>query len=148
MLQPGSAAKLAADMKTLSHEQALAVLRVLTGLLVLPHGVRKLLGGPVTMLGKSMVKAGFPDWFAWVVTAGELCGAALALGLLTRLAGAAVALTMAGILVFVNLANLTQIGTGKGAGTELSLLIGVGAAIFALLPPGCYSLDSRLKTRT
>ncbi len=101
-------------MKTLSHEQALAVLRVLTGLLVLPHGVRKLLGGPVTMLGKSMVKAGFPDWFAWVVTAGELCGAALALGLLTRLAGAAVALTMAGILVFVNLANLTQIGTGKG----------------------------------
>src|SRR5687768_1255351 len=100
-------------MKTLSSEQALAILRVVTGLVVLPHGVRKLLGGPVTVIGKSIVQAGFPEWFAWVVTAGELCGGALALGLLTRLAGAAVALTMAGVLVFVNFANLTHFGTGK-----------------------------------
>jgi putative oxidoreductase len=122
---------------------ALAVLRIVTGLLVFPHGVRKLLKGPVAAIGKSLTEHGFPESFAYVVTLGELAGLLLALGLYTRHAAAVVALTMAGIAVVVQRGLVWQIGTGKGVPLEYPLLLMVCAAVFVFVPARRWSLDAR-----
>jgi putative oxidoreductase len=122
---------------------ALAVLRITTGLLVFPHGVRKLIKGPVAAIGGSMREHGFPELFAYIVVLGELAGLLMVVGLYTRLASAAVALTMAGIALVVNSGQLSVIGTGKSTGFELSLLFAIAAALSALVPATRFSLDAR-----
>ena len=122
---------------------ALAVLRITTGLLVFPHGIRKLIQGPVTAIGRSMTQHGFPESFAYVVTAGELAGFLLAIGLFTRHAAAVVALTMAGIAFVVQRGLVGQIGTGKGVPLEYPLLLMVAAAVFIVVPATRWSVDAR-----
>lgn len=130
-------------MPRLDAPTALALLRIATGLLVFPHGVRKLLKGPVTAIGKQMANHGFPELFAYVVTLGELAGILMVVGLYTRMASAAVAVTMAGIALVVNSGQLSVIGTGKSTGFELSLLMAIAAALCTLTVPTRFSLDAR-----
>jgi putative oxidoreductase len=122
---------------------ALAVLRIATGALVFPHGVRKLIKGPVAAIGGAMREHGLPEAFAYVVVMGELAGILMVVGLYTRLASAAVAVTMAGIALVVNSGQLGAIGTGKSTGLELSLLLAIAAALSALAPSTRFSLDAR-----
>jgi len=122
---------------------ALAVLRIATGLLVFPHGLRKLLKGPVAAVGKSMTEHGFPEFFAYVVTLGELSGLLLAIGLFTRQAAAVVAMTMLGIAFVVQRGLFWQIGTGKGVPLEYPLLLAVAAALFVFVPARRWSFDAR-----
>jgi uncharacterized membrane protein YphA (DoxX/SURF4 family) len=119
---------------------AFALLRIVTGALVFPHGVRKLVTGPVASIGKSLVSHGFPAWFAYPVTAGELCGLLLALGIAVRASAAAVALTMWGIVVFVQASLLHDFGTGQGVPLEYPVLLAVTATLFVLTPPRRWSL--------
>jgi putative oxidoreductase len=125
---------------------ALAVLRIATGALVFPHGVRKLIKGPVVAIGGAMREHGLPEVFAYVVVMGELAGLLMVVGLYTRLASAAVAVTMAGIALVVNLGQLGAIGTGKSTGFELSLLLAIAAALCALTPSTRVSLDARRRS--
>jgi putative oxidoreductase len=127
----------------LSDSSALAVLRIATGALVFPHGIRKLLAGPVAAVGKSMVAHGFPAWFAYLVTAGELCGVLLALGIYVRYSAAAVALTLWGIVVFVQAPLTADFGTGRGVQLEYPLLLALTATLFTLAPPTKWSLGRR-----
>lgn len=130
-------------MPKLSDSSGLALLRIATGVLVFPHGVRKLVQGPVAAVGRQMVAHGFPASFAYVVTAGELAGIFLALGLYSRIAALAVALTMWGIVIWVQLGLLTRVGTGPGVSFEYPLLLAVITTLLALLPPTRWSLDRR-----
>jgi putative oxidoreductase len=122
---------------------ALAVLRIATGLIVFPHGVRKLIKGPVAAVGGAMREYGLPEAFAYVVVLGELAGLLMVVGLYTRLASAAVALTMAGIALVVNSEQLPKLGTGASTDFELSLLLAIAAALCALVPATRFSLDAR-----
>lgn len=133
----------ARPMPKLSESSALSFLRILTGVLVFPHGVRKLIQGPVAAVGHQMTAHGFPQSFAYVVTAGELAGIFLALGLYSRIAALAVALTMWGIVIWVQLGLLTRLGTGAGVSLEYPLLVAVLATLLAVLPPTRWSLDRR-----
>jgi uncharacterized membrane protein YphA (DoxX/SURF4 family) len=130
-------------MATLSESTALALLRIATGSLAFAHGVRKLIQGPVSAIGKQMLAHGFPESFAYVVTLGELAGLALALGLYARVSAAAVALTMWGIVVWVQAGLVTRLGTGGGVPLEYPLVLAVTATLVALLPPTPWSLDRR-----
>jgi putative oxidoreductase len=131
-------------MKTTNQELiALALFRVLTGALAFTHGLRKLIQGPVSAIGKAMSEHGFPPSFAYVVTVGELAGLLLAIGLFTRLAAAGVAATMLGIAVVVQSGLIPQIGTGRGVPFEYPLLLAVAAALFVVLPRTPLSLDAR-----
>lgn len=122
---------------------ALAVLRITTGLLAFSHGVRKLLKGPVTAIGRSMTEHGFPESFAYVVTLGELAGLLLALGVFARQAAAAVALTMAGIVLVVQRGLIEQVGTGKGVPLEYPVLLMVAAGVFIVVPATRWSVGAR-----
>src|SRR5262249_38955400 len=127
----------------LSEASALAILRIATGVLVFPHGIRKLIQGPVAAIGKQMLAHGFPASFAYVVTAGELAGIFLALGLYSRIPAAAVAATMWGIVIWVQLELATKMGTGAGVALEYPLVMAMLATLLAVLPPTRWSLDRR-----
>ena len=116
------------------------MLRIATGALVFPHGLRKLATGPVAAIGKSMVDHGFPAWFAYLVTAGELAGGLLALGLYTRFSAAAVAATLWGIVAFVQLPLLREMGTGRGVPLEYPILLALTATLFVLVPATKWSV--------
>ena len=127
-------------MPQIKESVALAVLRIATGALVFPHGLRKLVTGPVAVIGKSLVAHGFPAWFAYPVTAGELAGGLLALGLYTRLSAAAVAATLWGIVAVVQLPLARDMGTGRGVPLEYPILLALTATLFVLVPATKWSV--------
>jgi uncharacterized membrane protein YphA (DoxX/SURF4 family) len=130
-------------MPKLSESSALSALRIATGLLVFPHGVRKLIQGPVAAIGAQLVAHGFPASFAYVVTAGELAGLALALGLYPRAAAAVVAATMWGIVFWVQLGLAGRFGTGSGVALEYPVLLALIATILTIVPATRWSLGRK-----
>ena len=124
------------------------LIRVGVGLTLAPHGAQKLFGafGGGGIEGTTKFFAGLhiepSGLFAVLVGCTEFFGGLLlAFGLLTRLAGAAIAIQM-GYIVFVLLWHngyfLTPRSTG---GFEFGLLWGICALGFALAGGGRYSLD-------
>jgi len=129
-------------MPKLDALRGLSLLRILVGLLVFSHGLMKVLKGPVLAIGQQMAQHGFPRSFAYVVTAGELAGLLLAVGLYTRAAATAVGLTMLGIVVFVQLPLLGNLGSGKGMQLEYPMLLTACALLLAVAPGTHWSIDA------
>ena len=130
-------------MPRLEPSTALALLRIATGLLAFPHGLRKLIKGPIAAIGGQMTAHGFPQWFAYLVVMGELAGLLMVVGLFSRFASVVVAVTMAGIALVVNRGEIPLIGSGDSLGFELSLLLAVAATLCALAPSTRFALDGR-----
>jgi uncharacterized membrane protein YphA (DoxX/SURF4 family) len=112
---------------------AIALLRIVTGLLVAPHGIRTLLAGPTRSIAGAIAARGLPlpDVLAWFVTIGELAGILLVLGVATRFAGLLIALTMGGIVLFMQKDLLVDLGTGASVPAEYPLLLAFLGAFFA-----------------
>ena len=121
---------------------AIAMLRIVTGLLIAPHGIRKLLAGPPSAIGGAIARAGvpLPDVVAWIVALGECSGILLALGIATRAAGLAIAVTMAGIVLFVQRGLLAELGTGASVPAEYPLLLMFLGAFFAMIGEKVWSV--------
>lgn len=123
----------------------LPFLRILTGLMLMPHGAQKLFGwfGGYGIDGT----AGFMESightpgvvFAVVVGATEFFGGmALALGLLTRPVAVAVIILMLNAIAF----HLPNGYFWPNGGFEYPLLWGAVALVFAVRGGGRYSIDS------
>lgn len=128
----------------LAHDVGLLVIRIGVGLVVAGRGAQHLFGwwGGLGIDKTALLFAqfGYPAPKAMAVIAGlveTFGGLALAVGLLTPLAGAAVAATMANAI-----ASSTPLG--YFGGVEFPILIGLGAAGLALSGAGRISLDAFL----
>ncbi|WP_337587592.1 DoxX family protein [Halomonas huangheensis] len=121
------------------------------GLLLMPHGAQKLFGwfGGYGISGTGQFFADtlgmHPGWlFALLAGLVEFfAGAALALGLLTRLAAL-------GVVVLMSVALSVHIPNGlfwTNGGIEYPLMWGLVALAFVIGGGGRYSLDSRLGLR-
>ncbi|MEE1782466.1 DoxX family protein [Streptomyces sp. SP17BM10] len=126
-----------------AYDVGLLILRLVLGLTMAAHGSQKLFGwfggGGIEGTGKFFTASGYPAGNAMAVVAGlteGMGGLALAIGLLTPLAGAAVLGTM------INAIAVTW-GGGFFApqGDEYPVLIAAGAAALALTGPGRYAVD-------
>lgn len=128
---------------------AAVLLRVVTGIAVGSHGVRKILGGAHTMIGSAIAEMGFPapELMAWLIAFGETTGFLLALGLATRFAGAVVAVTMAGVAIFANGHLWSSLGMGSAVPFEYSVLLAVLGLYFAIAGPFGASVDGALRKR-
>lgn len=128
---------------------SLLILRLSLAIVMWPHGAQKALGlfggpgiaGTVDGLSGHM---GIPVVLAYLVIAAEFLGPiGLALGILTRLSGLAIALDMAVAAYLVHLPNgffMNFAGNQKGEGIEYFIpLVGIGLAL-ALAGPGRYAL--------
>jgi putative oxidoreductase len=119
------------------------LVRVTAGLMLLPHGIPKLMAGvqatAQTALVRRAIEPAYPLAMG-LVTLETLGGLCIALGLFTRFWAAAVAIEMA-IIVYHHL------GGGFGwtnRGYEYPLMWGLIMLAIALRGGGAYSLDRRI----
>ncbi|PXX71167.1 putative oxidoreductase [Nocardia tenerifensis] len=126
-----------------AYDAGLLLLRVAVGLTMAAHGTQKLFGwfggGGLDGTGKFFAGKGYPAGEAMAAVAGvteTFGGLALAIGLLTPLAGAAVVGTLLNALAV----------KGMGAffapkGVEYELILTAAAASLTLTGPGRYAAD-------
>ncbi|WP_018762874.1 MULTISPECIES: DoxX family protein [Micrococcaceae] len=123
---------------------ALAVLRVILGFLFAAHGWQKFNEWTIAGTQASFAKMGVPaaDVMAPAVAVLELAGgAALILGVLTRVVAALLVLDMLGALFLVHAPAGVFAANG---GYELVLLLAAAAFALALAGPGRLSIDRAL----
>jgi putative oxidoreductase len=123
-------------------------LRVAVGCGLIVHGWLKLQGGIETFASHGIEPLGFPQplVFAWLAVSSEILGGFfLTLGLWTRLAAAAVTVTMF-VAAFGAGAGQPVIAAGKGS-RELALCYLVMAVTILFLGPGKYAVSGGKKSR-
>ncbi|MED2975783.1 DoxX family protein [Bacillus swezeyi] len=123
------------------YEIGALILRLVTGLTFLLHGISKFQGGIENTVG-FFSNVGIPGFLAYVVATIELAGGALMiLGLGTRIIGVLFALVMIGAIFTVKL-SAGFMGTDGGAGYEFDLTLLAMSVYLALNGSGLLSLDS------
>lgn len=116
------------------------VLRLTIGILVLLHGLAKLMNGIGPIEGM-LAARGLPAVLAWAVYVGEvLAPILLIIGIYTRWAAVLVAVNMLVAIFLVHSQQVFTIGNGGGWGIELQGLFLFGAIAVALLGAGRYSV--------
>lgn len=134
------------DSPNARHAVGLAALRVVIGGIFAAHGAQKLFvygieGVTGGFAGMGIPMPGVTGPLTGVV---ELAaGLALVVGLMTRLAGAGLAVIMLGAIGMVHLGS----GFWAPNGVEFPLALLAGAATLALAGAGRYSLDTALAAR-
>lgn len=123
-----------------SNDLGKLILRVLLGVLILFHGVSKLMHGP-GFVEQMLVQAHLPSFIAYGVYVGEVVAPILLiLGLWTRVGGLIIAFNM---LVAFGLVHMSQLLTLAGTGgwaLELQGMYLGSAIVVALLGAGRFSL--------
>jgi putative oxidoreductase len=125
----------------LNPDLALLLLRVVLGIVMLVHGVPKLLhfGGVAQgFAGMGIPAPTLAAAFAAIAEAGG--GVLMVLGIATDIAGLLFAIDMLGAILFVHLAKGFSAGNG---GWEFPLLLLTMSLCIALAGPGRYSAGSR-----
>lgn len=116
------------------------VLRVALGVLILLHGIAKIVGGPGFILGL-VAKAGLPTVLGYGVYIGEVVAPLLLiLGLFTRVAALIVVVNMLVAIGLVHMGELGQLSKTGGWALELQGMYLFGALAVALLGAGRYSV--------
>lgn len=116
------------------------VLRVVLGVLILFHGVAKLIHGPGYILGV-VTAAGLPSFLAYGVYVGEVVAPLLLLiGFWTRVGALIIVLNMIVAILLVHLGQFATLDATGGWALELQgMFLGTALAIM-LLGAGRYSL--------
>lgn len=125
----------------------LPLLRVATGLLLMPHGAQKLFGAlggyGLAGTGQFFDSIGYSPGVFWALVVGVVeffGGLAIAVGFATRIFATLAFVVLANAVVF-HLPNGPLAGNG---GYELALLWAVAALVFAIRGGGTFSVDRAL----
>ncbi len=128
------------------------IARLALGIVILPHGLQKLLGmfggAGFTATVDYFVSSGLPAFLAVLIIIGEAFGAlGLILGFLSRLAALGIAIIMLGAILTVNIKFgffMNWMGTQAGEGFEFHILA-IGLALVVLLKGGgLWSVDAAI----
>lgn len=116
------------------------VLRVLLSVLILFHGVSKLIGG-IGFISGMLAKAGLPGAVGYLVYIGEVFASLLMLvGVFTRAAALVVAGNMIVAFLLVHTSQFFSLNETGGWALELQAMYLGSAVAVALLGAGRYSL--------
>jgi putative oxidoreductase len=127
-------------INTSSDDMGKLVLRSAVAILVLLHGISKLIGGIDGITGM-VTNAGLPAVFAYGVYVGEVIAPVLVLiGLWTRAAAAVMVINMVVAIMLAHLPDLAQMNKMGGWALELQGMFLFGAIAVALLGAGRYSV--------
>lgn len=119
------------------------VLRLTVGILVLMHGIAKLLNGIGPIEGM-LVARGMPAFFAWGAYIGEvLAPLLLIIGIYTRAAAGIVVFNMIVAIALAHSAELFQLNKMGGWALELQGMFLFGALAIVLLGAGRYSVAGK-----
>jgi putative oxidoreductase len=121
-------------------DQGKLVLRAILALMILFHGVSKLIGG-VGMIAGMLEKAGLPGVFGYLVYIGEVLAPLMILfGIFTRAAALVVVVNMIVALLLVHTSQFFTLNEQGGWALELQGMYLGGAIAVALLGAGRYSI--------
>lgn len=116
------------------------VLRAVLAILILFHGVSKIIGG-VGFITGMVAKVGLPPTVGYLVYVGEVIAPLLMLfGVWTRLAALVVAINMIVAITLVHVPELFTLGKSGGWALELQGMFLAAAIAVALLGAGRYSV--------
>lgn len=125
------------------------IARIALGIVILPHGLQKLLGmfggGGFSSTVEFFVSSGIPAFIAFLIIVAESLGAlALIVGLMARFSAAAISLIMFAAIFMVHAKHgffMNWFGNQQGEGFEYHILaIGLGL-IVAFVGAGKASID-------
>lgn len=115
-------------------------LRVTLAILILLHGIAKVLNGVGSISGL-LAKFGLPPVLAYLVYVGEVIGPLLVLfGIWARLGALLIAANMVVAVLLVHMPELTMLTKNGGWALELQAMFLVSALAVALLGAGRYSV--------
>ena len=115
------------------------VLRLTLGILLIMHGVAKILGG-VGGISGMLQNVGLPGYFAYGVYIGEVLAPLLViLGLYARIGALIIVANMVAALYLAHLGDLFLLGQGGGWKLELQGFFLFTALAVALIGPGRFS---------
>jgi putative oxidoreductase len=121
-------------------DQGKLVLRAVLAILILFHGVSKLIGG-VGFITGMLEKAGLPGVFGYLVYIGEVIAPLMILfGIFTRAAALVVVINMIVALLLVHTSQFFSLNEQGGWALELQGMYLGGAIAVALLGAGRYSI--------
>jgi len=116
------------------------VLRLTLGILLIMHGVAKILGG-VGGISGMLQNVGLPGFFAYGVYIGEVLAPLLViLGLYARIGALIIVVNMVAALYLAHLGDLFSLGQGGGWKLELQGFFLFTALAVALIGPGRFSV--------
>ena len=126
-----------------SNDTGLLIIRLVVGLLLLPHGISKLVNG-IDWLGESLTKVGLPAIIKYGVFIGEIIAPLLlVIGYRTRIAALIVAFNM---FMTIFLAKSDQLFVIRGGwAIELNALFLFGALALFFTGGGKYCVSSKNK---
>lgn len=118
------------------------VLRLTVGILMLFHGVAKILHpGSVDFIGSKLVDVGLPEALAWGVYVGEIVAPLmLILGIFSRVGGLIIAVNMMFAILLVHTGDVFSLTEHGGWRLELQGFYLFGAIAVALLGSGKTAL--------
>jgi putative oxidoreductase len=123
-------------------DQGKLALRIILAVLLLFHGVSKLIGG-VGFITGMLEKAGLPGVFGYLVYIGEVIAPLMILfGVFTRAAALVVVVNMIIALLLVHTSQFFTLNDTGGWALELQGMYLGGAIVVALLGAGRYSIGS------
>jgi putative oxidoreductase len=125
---------------TNSEDLGKLILRISLGVMILLHGISKLMGGVDGIVGM-VEKSGLPGVFGYLVYLGEvLAPLLLIVGLWTRLAALVIVGNMVVAVVLVHMADLFTLTKQGGWALELQGMFLFTALALALLGAGRFSV--------
>ncbi|MPQ26861.1 DoxX family protein [Bacillus paralicheniformis] len=128
------------------YELGAFILRLVTGLTFLLHGLSKFQGGIENIVG-FFSSVGIPGFLAYIVAIIELAGGALMiLGLGTRVIGVLFAIVMLGAIFTVKL-SAGFVGTDGGAGYDLDVTLLAMSVYLGLSGSRMLSLDGLFRSK-
>ncbi|HEY0155671.1 MAG TPA: DoxX family protein [Thermoanaerobaculia bacterium] len=153
-LTTGAFSRLIAALLSTDNSLRLTILRVVLGLVMIPHGLQKTIGafggyGYTGTMGW-FASLGIPAFLGFLAIAAETAGAvALVTGFTTRIAAFGIATNMA-VATFLHAPNgilMNWSGQQKGEGFEYHLLALSITAVLMIGGGGRYSLDRVLSRK-
>lgn len=119
------------------------ILRLSLGVLILLHGIAKLLHG-IGFISGAVTAAGLPSFVAYGVYVGEVIAPLMViLGWYSRLGAALIAVNMLFAIGLAHKAQLFQLSQTGGWALELQGMFLFAAIAVALLGPGRFSLNQK-----
>ena len=119
------------------------ILRLALGVLILLHGIAKLMGG-IDFITSSVRAAGLPSFVAYGVYIGEVIAPLMVIiGWYSRLGAAIIAINMLLAIALVHKAQLLALGQTGGWALELQGMFLFSALAIALLGPGRFSVNQK-----
>jgi len=131
---------MATSLGSTSDDLGKLILRAALALMILLHGVAKIIGG-VGFISGMVAKMGLPPAFGYLVYVGEVIAPLLMLfGIWTRLAALVVAINMAVAVLLVHTAEFFLLEKTGGWALELQGMFFFTAVALVLLGAGRYSV--------